>query len=97
VSVIHWKSPVDRPRNHRATEYYFEGSYLGKGDEGISKALEQLAMKKPSAVAFVGGRYERKESYSFREVPYAFGWAGKINETLRTNQIREVTISPYLF
>ena len=70
MSILHWKSPYEEPRNLARTEFYFDEKFMGVGENGLTSAIKQIGEKKPRYIGMAGSRYTINSSYGHFETPF---------------------------
>jgi hypothetical protein len=91
MSVMHWKSPFDDPRNLDKTDFYFDEESTGSGKDGLNILLQRLASKKPQYLGMAGSRYTDAFNYGSFETPFG-QLDGKVHDCLKANYITEVML-----
>jgi hypothetical protein len=68
--VVHYVTPYDNPRDQSSTDYFVNERFVGKSNDGFDAALKAVRSRNPSAVVWIGSRYEHGGSWSPNERPY---------------------------
>ena len=70
IPVYHWVAPFEFPLNLSMATFFFEGEFLGRGQQGFDRMLNQISRTRLKKVFIIGSLYDINQSLPPNPTPY---------------------------